>query len=92
METGELMERTFVPMPWLRTVSVEESIVLVDQRSGMYYGLNEVGSSMWRLLEAKKCGAMIISALLEEYDVDQDRLEADVRSILDDLLKAKLVE
>ena len=88
----DIMDRTFTPSSGLRTIAVDENIVLVDQKSGMYYGLNTVGSSIWLLLEQGKRGAEMASSLAEEYRAEDETLIADTSRLLKELLSSGLIE
>jgi hypothetical protein len=69
-----------------------DTTVLLDVNGGMYYTLNEVGGRVWDLLGEGLTMRAIVERLVEEYDVPLDRLDADVRALLDRLRAAKLVE
>ena len=49
---------------------VAGEIVLLDLRSENYFGLDEVGTRIWRLLETGINSGEIVQILLQEYDVD----------------------
>lgn len=69
---------------------VDESVIL-NLKTGMYYGLNEVGASVWQLLQQPKTVADICDAIEQEYDVDTTQCEADVLTLLKDMIEAQLV-
>ena len=66
--------------------------VLLDARSGHYYGLDEVGSRIWHLAEAGCSRAMIAEKLAEEYDAAPEKLRADVDTFIRHLKRARLLE
>lgn len=66
--------------------------VLLDPRRGRYYGLDEVGGRVWALATDRLSVPEIVTRLATEYDVEPDRLESDVRSLLDDLQSKRLLE
>ena len=68
-----------------------ESVVL-SLKSGVYYGLNEVGTFIWNLIEQPTTIKKIREAVLAEYDVDADICDRDVKAILKALLDAELIE
>lgn len=57
----------------------------------MYYGLNEVGASIWQLLQQPKTVANLCDAILEEYEVEAAQCEADVLVLLQELIEAQLI-
>ncbi len=62
---------------------------LVD---GVYYGLNEAGAFIWRMLQEPKTVADICAGMMAEYDVDSDRCEMDVLELLEELQSKGLIE
>jgi hypothetical protein len=59
--------------------------VLLETGSGRYYGLNEVGTRMWSLLQIHGETGAVCRALLAEYDVPEDRLLADLEKLVETL-------
>lgn len=70
---------------------VEGESVLVDLRSESYFGLNEMGTRIWRLIEENGTLQTVFDSLLEEYDVEPDRLERDLSGIVAELAEAGLL-
>jgi hypothetical protein len=68
-----------------------ESVIL-NLKSGVYYGLNAVGASVWNLVQQPKTLSQVRDALLEEYEVDGDVCDRDLRTILTELYEAGLIE
>ncbi|MBW4688102.1 MAG: lasso peptide biosynthesis PqqD family chaperone [Komarekiella atlantica HA4396-MV6] len=66
--------------------------VILDINSGVYYGLNQVGVSIWNLIQAPKTVKEIRDALLAEYEVDSQACEADILVLLEDLATKGLIE
>jgi len=65
--------------------------VLLDLASEQYFGLDEIGTRIWTLLVEGKSVDAIVSALLDDYEVDSDRLDADIRELLTNMLEAGLI-
>ena len=65
--------------------------VLLDSRSGRYYGLDEVGSRIWSLVESGLGRMSITSRLAEEFDAPLDKLEKDVSDFIRDLKRSRLL-
>jgi coenzyme PQQ synthesis protein D (PqqD) len=66
--------------------------VLLDLESGVYYGLDAVGTRVWMLLMEGLPLAAVCARIEEEYDVDRARLEDDVRRLVGELCDRRLVE
>lgn len=71
---------------------VSGETVLLDLASESYFGLDSVGTRIWTLLKDDKSVGQVLDALLEEYEVDRETLEADLAELLDNLLAAGLIE
>jgi hypothetical protein len=67
-------------------------VVMLNLRDATYYGLDDVGAEIWRLLQAPITTDAIVHALVATYDVEADRCRADVRRLLGDLVDRGLVE
>ena len=65
--------------------------VLLDLKSESYFGLDEVGTRIWRLVERDGHLKAVHSALQAEYDVDAARLEYDLKELMGRLVDAGLV-
>lgn len=66
--------------------------VLLNLKNESYYGLDEVGTSMWKTLTT---GATIEEAydlLMAEYEVDGETLRRDLAELLEKLVDQELIE
>jgi PqqD family protein of HPr-rel-A system len=59
--------------------------VILDIRSGQYFALSPVGAQIWKLLESPCTLASLCAKLVEEYDVEPARCEAEVSALLGQL-------
>ena len=66
--------------------------VLLDSRSGHYYGLDEVGSRIWGLAQAGFPPSTITEKLAQEYDAPPEKLAHDVNAFLSELKSSRLLE
>ena len=67
-------------------------MVLLNLKSGVYYGLNETGTQMWTLLVELKDPGRVVEALEREYAASRDQLEGDLRELLGTLRAKGLIE
>ena len=73
--------------------NVADEAVVLSMRDGEYYGLNEVGASIWRLIQQPRTVVEIRDALLDEYaDIDEDECERAVVAFLAEMISLKLVD
>ena len=71
---------------------VSGETVLLDLASEQYFGLDEVGTRIWALLNEGRSVGEMVEILLGEYAVGREQLEADVRELLGALMDAGLIE
>ena len=71
---------------------VNGETVLLDLDGESYFGLNEVGTRVWQLLQSERTVGETLSALSDEYDVGREQLESDMGELLDKLSDAGLVK
>jgi len=70
---------------------VNGETVLLDLEGESYFGLNEVGTRIWQLLQSEQTVAEALDTLSDEYDVSREQLESDVSDLLGKLSDAGLV-
>lgn len=68
-----------------------EETMLLDLASGTYFGLNPVGGRFWQLLEEGCTAAEARDRLLQEFEVDTAVLDADLSTLLDELVAKGLI-
>lgn len=54
--------------------------------------LNETGAFIWKQLESEKNESQLVSALMKEYDVDENTASRAVGKVLETLKKEGLVD
>jgi len=81
-----------VPARHVVSTSHGTRTVLLDARNGHYWGLDEVGSRIWTLVQSGLTPDQIAIQLSEEYDAPLPRLQSDVESFMQRLRAAKLME
>jgi hypothetical protein len=65
--------------------------VLLDLHQDEYFSLGQVGTRVWALIvEGASLGA-IVDQIGEQYGVERERVEADVRALVDDLVTTGLL-
>jgi hypothetical protein len=78
-----------------RRVAGETLIVPVRGKVGdlaSIFSFNPTGSLIWQSLESPKGLAELVSIVEQEYAVEQDQAERDVKQFLHDMLSADLVQ
>lgn len=65
---------------------------ILNLSDGVYYGLDEVGAAVWRMLEEPRTVDELCRGMMAEFDVDAERCEKDVLKLLQELQAKGLIE
>ena len=65
--------------------------VLLNLESGVYYGLDAIGTRAWNLLAEERSIADVCSIMLDEFDVSQGTLEEDLTTLVRELCDKHLL-
>lgn len=66
--------------------------VILALKSGVYYGLNDVGTRIWNLIQEPRTLNEIQDAILEEYEVEPECCADELLALLQELLATELIE
>lgn len=67
--------------------------VVLNLKSGVYFGLNPVGTTVWSMLKTSpRSVAELREGILQEYDVGVERCDDDLRALLASLSEHGLIE
>lgn len=66
--------------------------VVLDLKSGTYFGLNPVGARVWQLLQSPRPIHVVRDVILDEYEVEPARCEQDILDLLNDMAARGLIE
>ena len=73
------------------TRRVGEETVILDLDSGTYFGLDPVGARFLELLESRGTIAAVMAPMLEEFEVGEEQLAADLDRLAAEMLSAGLL-
>ncbi len=65
--------------------------VMMRIKSGMYYGLDDVGSRIWELITEPRQVSQVIDSLIEEYDVERTQCQVSTLDFLNQLFEEGLI-
>lgn len=65
--------------------------VILDLKSGVYYGLDMVGARIWSEIQVARSVTEIRDLLLSEYEVAPDRCERELLVLLNQLAENDLI-
>lgn len=72
---------------------VAGEMVLLDLASGLYFGLDPVGSRAWERLSDGPADLVQLADLIEaEFDAPRDVIERDLARLIEDLLEKQLLK
>jgi hypothetical protein len=71
---------------------IDGEAVVLNLASGIYFGLNSVGTRAWQLIEQLGALDAVCSALVEEFDVDRQTAARDLTGLVSELSARRLVE
>ncbi|MFZ1642517.1 MAG: PqqD family protein [Candidatus Contendobacter sp.] len=74
------------------TRQVGDETVLLNLESGTYFGLDPVGSRFLELLAVEGALTAVIARMLEEFEVSEAQLEADLLRLAEEMLASGLLE
>ena len=67
-------------------------VAILNLKSTLYFGLGQVGATIWDALSETKPAAELCQVVFDRYDVDEARCRQDVLAFLGKLEQAGLVE
>ena len=70
---------------------LDHEIVMMHLDTGKYYGLDEIGTRIWKLIEQKIQVKEIVAQLVQEYSVNEHDCTTDVIDLLNDLWANDLI-
>ena len=65
--------------------------IILNLASGVYFGLDPVGTRMWQLIEQHGRLADVVTAMRDEYDAPNDTVERDLVALVSELMQKGLV-
>ncbi len=68
--------------PSVLTAEVDGEIVMMSIERGRYFGLDDIGSDIWKRLDPPCSFGELIDRLAIDYDADRATIAADVRALL----------
>jgi hypothetical protein len=71
---------------------LDEEVAILNLKSTLYFGLDQVGSVIWQELAEERTVKNICRTVVDQFDIDDDRCQSDVIEFLDRLVEAGLVE
>jgi len=70
---------------------IDKETVIFDAEESVLYTLNETASEIFRLLKKGLSEEEIVERMVKKYDVIKERVEKDVRDLVEELKKRKIL-
>jgi coenzyme PQQ synthesis protein D (PqqD) len=86
-----LTDRAAVP-PGVVSRELEGETVLLNLDTGTYYGLDAVGTDMWRAIRDTATLGDALRAVRFGYDVDEETIRTDFLQLAEELLAKGLLQ
>jgi hypothetical protein len=71
--------------------NLEDGAVLLNINTEQYFGLDEVGTSMWNTLNESESVEEAYEKLINEYDVEPAKLHKDLHDLINNLAEYQLL-
>jgi coenzyme PQQ synthesis protein D (PqqD) len=65
--------------------------VLLNLESGMYFGLDPVGTRVWQLIDQHHRLSAVVKSMCEEFDAPPETIERDVLRLVSELVEKRIV-
>ena len=85
------LAQAFAVSPAVVFRQLEDGAVLLNLESGVYFGLDEVGTRVWTLLLERGTPAAVCDAMIGEFEVEPAVLTGDVLRLVGELQQNGLV-
>ena len=82
------------------TVSINDDVlfqeltgegVLLNLKTGVYLGLNQVGTRIWQLFEDRPVLSRIVDSIVTEFDVEREQCAMDLVALVNEMTEHDLV-
>lgn len=74
------------------STEVDGDVVMMSIAQGHYFGLDDIGSHIWKLIEQPVSVENVCETLCDEYAVERATCERDVLDLLNDMLERELIK
>lgn len=88
----DILERSLAPSDLAVDSQMGDEAVLLNLESGLYFGLDPVGTWIWGHLKQGLAAREICAITVREFGVPEAQVESDLRDFLADLIENGLLE
>ena len=70
---------------------IDEEIVMMDEKLGLYFGLNPLAAKIWSWLEVPMNLQMLLEKVLDQYEVSPEICRRDLTFFLNEMCAHQLI-
>ena len=70
---------------------VAGEVVIYNELKGAYFGLNQMGSKIWALLDSPRTIDSLVSELLSAFEVSPEQCRSDLSTFLEQMISKQLI-
>jgi hypothetical protein len=90
--SGSINDRTIISRsPSVLAAEVNGEIVMMSVEQGRYFGLDDIGSDIWKRIEPPCSFATLIEGLVVDYEADRATIMTDVQNLLGHMVEHDIV-
>ena len=90
--TSRIADSTIVSRsPSVLTAEIDGEVVMMSIEQGQYFGLDDIGSDIWKRIEPPCAFADLIERLAADYDADRAKIAVDVPALLETMAERDVV-
>lgn len=82
---------TYVVSPDCVACDVEGGLAILNLKTNLYFGLDEVGAEVWGLLQEPATLPELAMSISSDFEVALDVCQADIARLLDQMAESGLV-
>ena len=87
-----IYDGTIVIPEYVQCQVIDGEAIVLNIQTGQFFGLDDVGTRIWELLEDNMPFNRIIATLLDEYEVSEDYLLTETKRFFDELDSCGLIQ
>jgi hypothetical protein len=89
---GTIADATIISRsPSVLSAEVDGEIVIMSIERGRYFGLDHIGSNIWKRIEPPCSFATLIDGLAADYEADLATIITDVQNLLGQMVEQDVV-
>jgi hypothetical protein len=69
-----------------------EEMVVLNTKSGIYYGLDEMGAMIWKQVQSSRTIEQVVNSITSEFDVDREQCTKNMIDFFTNLESYGLIE